>query len=415
MTKHSASFRQLLVDDCRVSNELPFPRSEFRARLKAIRTRMSERGIDLLFLSSPESLFYSCGYKAEWYQAQSPKDWLPAGGAALRADRDGLILFDTDDEELMCRCETCADDIRIWNDDMRVPMNSWVVHELRDEGWLSGTVGLEFWSYRPNRAASEMFQSLLENNGCKVVDGSDILREIRLVKSERELECIERAAEIADIGMKAASESIRPGMTELAVYGDIIRAMARAGGENPAITIPVISGDRSPRGHALASRKKIVRGEIVNVDLCGVFNRYHSNMARTFSVGKPHREVEDVVNKSAASFETLKELLVPNLMVTDLLRRMEAYYSEKGILKDKMWFGGYELGISFPPDWVGAFVYDSTLDLSGRRFLPGTVVNYESNFYLPEKAGGSLLINTIVFREKSAKMLGNTPNELIVL
>jgi Xaa-Pro aminopeptidase len=376
---------------------------------------MRESRIDLLFLSSPESLFYSCGYKAEWYQAQSPKEWLPASGVAIRADRDGLIMFDTDDEELMCRCETCADDIRIWNDDMRLPMNSWIVHELRDEGWLSGTVGLEFWSYRPNRAVSEMFQALLESNGCKVVDGSDILREIRLIKSERELECVEKAAEIAEIGMKAASESISPGMTELAVYGEIIRAMARAGGENPAITIPVISGDRSPRGHALASRRKIARGEIVNVDLCGVFNRYHSNLARTFSVGKPSRGVKDVVDKSAASFETLKELLVPNLMVTDLLERMEAYYSEKGILEHKMWFGGYELGISFPPDWVGAFVYDSTLNLSGRRFLPGTVVNYESNFFLPERAGASLLINTIVFREKSAKILGKTPNELIVL
>ena len=404
-----------MVDECTVPKELPFPKSEFNARLKSIRAKMVEKGIDLLFLSSPESLFYACGYKAEWYQAQSPKDWLPAGGAAIRTDRDGLILFDTDDEELMCRCETSADDIRIWTDDMHVPMNSWVERELKEEGWLSGTVGLEFWSYRPNRAVSEMFQSMLESKGCKVVDGSDIVRDLRLIKSGRELKCVERAAAIADIGMRAAMESIRPGTTELEAYGEIIRAMARAGGENPAITIPVISGSRSARGHALATRKKIARGEIVNVDLCGVYNRYHSNLARTFSVGRPDPEVESVVNKSAGSFEALQGLLSPNLAVADLLQWMEAYYRDHGILRDRMWFGGYELGISFPPDWVGAFVYDRTLDVTGKRFVPGMVVNYESNFFLPKKAGASLLINTLVFRKNSASMVGGIPNDLIVL
>ena len=43
--------------------------------------------------------------------------------------------------------------------------------------------------------------------------------------------------------------------------------------------------------HAMASRKKITPGDIVNIDLCGVYNRYHANMALTFSMGEPHPEV----------------------------------------------------------------------------------------------------------------------------
>ncbi len=37
-------------------------------------------------------------------------------------------------------------------------------------------------------------------------------------------------------------------------------------------------------------------GEQVNVDVCGVYNRYHCNAARSFYVGEPPREVVIVVD-----------------------------------------------------------------------------------------------------------------------
>ena len=165
----------------------------------------------------------------------------------------------------------------------------------------------------------------------------------------------------------------------------------------------------------MASTRTLRKGDIVNIDLCGVFNRYHSNHARTFSVGRPHADVEKVVRLSARSFDLMCEIIEPNLPVELLLGAMRKYYERAGIYRDRMWFGGYELGIAFPPDWVGQFVFDETLDCTGKRFVPGTVVNYESNFYLPGNAGASLLINTIVFGKKGAKMLGSTPNDLIVV
>ena len=407
--------RELLVKSSKRGSDIPFSRVEFRARLRSIQKEMRAAGIDLLFLSSPESMYYVCGYRCEWYQAQSPKSWLPASGVAMRSDGNDFILFETDDEELMAKCETVAPDIRIFPEGIRGTMIDWIVSELAKEDWIPGTVGLEFWSYRPNRATSELFQRALELDGCEVVDGSDIVRNLRWLKSSKEMEYVEKAARIGDLGMKAAIETMRPGMTELEVYGKLILAMAAAGGENPGITIPVISGERCARSHALASRKRIQNGEIVNIDICGVFNRYHSNMARTFSVGKPKPEVERVVNLSAKSFDLVERVMRPGLPVDEFLGKMREYYRQAGILHDKMWFGGYELGIAFPPDWVGSFAYDDTLDCRGRSFAPGAVVNYESNFYLPRKSGASLLINTIAFYERRAKMLGRIPNELIVV
>lgn len=411
----SRGWRESLIRSSGRAVDIPFSKAEYRARLKKIRTQMARCGVDLLFLTSPESMFYVCAYRAEWYQAQSPVAWPPLSGVAIQNESERLMLLDYEDEELMDRRETVAPDIRIYPEDRGLTFVEWMVAELKREEWIPSTVGLELRSYRPNRVVSESLQRALEGQGCRVVDGSDIVRGLRLLKSPKELEYVERAATIADEGMAAAAETMRPGMTELQVYGEVVRAMAAAGGENPGITVPVIAGRRSAMSHALASRNRIRRGDIVNIDICGVFNRYHSDMARTFSMGRPELQVEKVVNLSARSFDLVKRVIRPNLGVADFLCRLRSYYEEAGIFSDKMWLGGYELGIAFPPDWVGSFMYDYSTDCADMSFAPGTVVNYESNFFLPRRAGASLLINTLEFGRTKARILGSTPNDLIVL
>jgi Xaa-Pro dipeptidase len=187
----------------------------------------------------------------------------------VHRDHDDFILFDTPSEQVMVRSVTIAEDVRIFPIDNRRDGIAFIAEELRAAGWLAGTIGLEFHSYRPNPAVSQRFRDAFEAAGCKVADGSDILRELRWVKSPQEMAFIEQAGRITDIGLAAARDAIRPGVTELEVYGEMIRAMARAGGENPAITLPVLSGPKANCGHALAGRRTIGPGEQVNVDVCG--------------------------------------------------------------------------------------------------------------------------------------------------
>jgi len=410
------SSKQMVLKYSSPPKEVPFSINEYLKRLSRVQEVMTREKIDLLYLSAPENLFYISGYQAEWYQSQSPKIWPPASGIAIHADHDKFIHFDTEEEEVLARYTSISEDTRIYRQTAETTgMPSWIVQELKKERWLPGTVGLEMWSYRPNRAVSEMFQKELEKEGCKVVDGTDVVREVRAVKSPQEIAYTEKANEIAEVGIKAAMESMRPGMTELDVYGEIVNAMAKAGGENPALPVLVTSGPKCACLHALASRKKIEKGEVVNIDVCGVFNRYHADMARTFSMGKPNPDVARVVELSARAFDLIGELIRPNLPVAEFNQKMKAYYQKAGIAQDKWWFGGYELGIAFPPDWVCQFVYDVEFDAGDQLFVPGTVVNFESNFYLPHKTGVSYQINTLIFTEKQAKVLGKIPNDMIVI
>jgi Xaa-Pro aminopeptidase len=408
--EHKLSAKELFLQKITPGDEVLFSEDEYRDRLNRIRSRMAREKIDVLYLSSPESIFYVNGYKAEWYQSQSPKAWLPSSGIAIEAEHDQFIFFEHEAEAAIIKRACVSNDTRFFPSRSR--LLDWIVEELRKESWLPGTVGLEMWSYRPNRAVSEMFQKELEKVGCKVVDGTDIVRDLRAIKSQQEIAHIEKAAEIADIGMNAAIESMKPGMTELEVYGQVVHAMANAGGENASLPVLVRTDGA---GHSLASTRKIRKGEIVEIDLCGVFNRYHSNMCRTFSMGKPHPEVERVFGISVGAFDMLREFIRPNLPVAEFNERISTYYKEAGFKEYLRWSGGYELGIGFPPDWVGWFVYDPNYDPGDRLFVPGTVVNHECLSFLPLGFGGAGIINTLVFYKDQAKILGQTPDDLIII
>jgi Xaa-Pro aminopeptidase len=408
-------YRDLVLEQCNPDKELGFSIEEFNSRLQAIRKRMAADRIDLLWLMAPESLYYISGYTCEWYQAQSPRQWPATSGIAVHVDHDRFIMFDTPSEKVMCRFVTCAEDIRTFPIDNRRDGIGFIMEELQAEGWLGGTVGMELYSYRPNPAISARFKTAFENHGSMVTDGSDILREIRWVKSPQEIAYLEQAAKIADIGLEAAKNNIRPGVTELEVYGEIIHAMASAGGENPAITLPVLSGLKANTGHSLASRKIITAGEQVNVDVSGVYWRYHANAARAYYVGEPSKDVLEYHNKSSGVFDVIDDILKPGLTVGELVTTTRQYYDEVGIWSDAGWVGGYELGIGFPPDWVGNFVYEMSDMDSEKVFEPGTCVNFESQFFSPHMSGITYYICTLLFKENTAELPVQTPRQLVVL
>lgn len=409
-------YRDDVYFNSRPENEAPFSTQEFADRLTRLRRKMADARIDMLYLMAPESMYYLSGYQAEWYQAQSPQQWPASSAIAVHVDHDHFILFDSEREAVLGRIFTRSVDTRYFPRDALRGSADFVVQELKRANWLNGTVGMEFWSYRPNRVVSHRLEDAFTAAGAKVVDGTQLLRDLRWVKSAAEVECLKEAARIANIGMAAAKATIGAGVTELEVYGEMVGAMARAGGENPGITMPVLSGTKTNALHGLSTRRKMQHGEMVLVDLSGVFKRYHINMARTFSIGEPSAEVRDLTDRAARSMEIIRSLLRPNLPVREFNAAVLDYFHREGLWERRGWVGGYEMGIAFPPDWVGNFVFDP---LSGenadRLFEPGTAVNYENQFFMPDHQGQYFTIDSFLFEQQEAHMLSDQPFELMVI
>jgi Xaa-Pro dipeptidase len=395
---------------------VPFSAGEYRERLRRIRASMQSGQLDVLYLSAPESICYVSGHESTWYQGQAATDWYPGSGIAISSDSDEFIHFEDEDELTLVRSGCVSRDVRIRRHSDDMP--SWpefIVSELTAANWLPGRVGLEMWSSRPNRRYSEVFQAALQARGASVADATRVVRGVRNVKSPQELAYTRTAQKIADAGMRAAMAHIRPGVTELDLAAEVTYAMGKAGGEPAGVPTVVASGSRSAGVHGLPSRRIIMPGDIVNVDLCGVYHRYHASMARCFPMGEPRPAVRTHIEKMLAGVTLAGELIRPSLAVDELLRALKAYYEQAGIWEDRWWIGGYELGIAFPPDTVGEFYYEFEREPGEKAFLPGVVCNYESNFYLPEHAGLAVLTHTMAFTEKTAGFLYGVPLSLVVI
>ncbi|MEM6376466.1 MAG: Xaa-Pro peptidase family protein [Pseudomonadota bacterium] len=408
--------RDLVFETCQPEMELPFARDEFDARLARIRARMARDGLELLWLMSPESLYYVSGYTCIWYQAQSPRSWPATSGIAIHRDHDRFILFDTPSEAIMCRYATCARDLRIFPMGGRRDGLGFILDELKAEGWLSGgKVGLELHSYRPNPVISRRFEAAFTGAGMAVVDGTDLIRELRWIKSPAEIACLREAARITDIGLEAARAAMRPGVSELDIQAEMNYAMGKAGGEAAGLVLPVTSGLKANCGHAMPGRRIIQAGEQVNLDISGVYHRYHANAGRSFYVGEPPRDVLEYHALSSGVFKVIDGLLRPGLRVADLVRETRAYYEDVGIWSDAGWVGGYELGLAFPPDWVGHYVYEMTDTDSARIFEAGTAVNFESQFYAPGLSGITYYIDMLLFTETEAVRPLDFAPELVIV
>jgi Xaa-Pro dipeptidase len=387
--------------------DIPFPQEEYDARLAKLLGRMNDQEIDTLLISSPEGACWLHGYRSRWNKMQSPTAWPPLQMTAVNVTARRFIAFDTTEHEDMLRMTSVSTDNRLSVPESMEGMLPFIVGELAAEGWLAGAVGIEKWSPVPNRATSEAIESQLVAHGSTMVDASALVREVRRVKSPRELALIEEAVRICDVGLRALENVLKPGITELEAWAEMMRAMAEEGGEPAAIHECVVAGP-AELGHMFSSRRPIRAGEYLFADPCGVVARYHGNVARAFYLGEPPKEALRIAEIEAGAYPILCSTAKAGTPVRDVNRLLREYYQDAAVWGMHEWTGGYELGISFPPDWVGEFVFTIDDEDPAEVFEAGMVTNYESMVHYA-------MIDTIVYEEDGARALSTLPHELIIV
>ena len=400
---------QVLAEETR---QLAFPLEEYVSRIRRVRELMAEARIDLLYVTTPEHVCYLHGFFASWYKANGPMRYPQVYGTAIHVDSDDFVHFDSPNELPLLTKHSISTDNRFLPSREAAPNIAFIMGELKARGWLGGTAALEYWSYIPNRAISTMFEGALLAEGCRVVDGSAIVRRARRVKSPTEIAYIEKAVALADIGHQTIRRSLRPGMSELELFGEVTRDMMAAGSEFPALipifnAVPVHDGQSAATGHAMAGRRKIQPGEMLKADLCGVYNRYHGNVMRGYYLGDPPPPMIDRHRRAAGVFAVFQTSVRAGMTVGEVNEILRRYYREVGLWDVAGWALGYELGLSLPPDWVGEFYFnirdDKYLD---RVFEENMVTNLESLF-------STWFVDTCVYERTGARFMSKIPMELM--
>jgi Xaa-Pro aminopeptidase len=112
------------------------------------------------------------------------------------------------------------------------------------------------------------------------IDAVNVFREIRMVKSQPEIDVMRRAALANEAALDEAVGGVREGDDLGTIEDSYMAAMARQGGRG----VYVLSGPGGLRDG------RVRRGEPVMFDALGTFRHYHGDLARSAVVGEPDRE-----------------------------------------------------------------------------------------------------------------------------
>jgi Xaa-Pro dipeptidase len=386
--------------------DLAFEPHEYADRLRRLQLAMEEAQVDTLIVSAPDAMCWLHGFQCRWYKSHSTTAWPPFQCTVVHRGDERVLHFDMERHRQLIPRTSVVTDLRLKSANTVDEWLDFFLGELEAEGWLGGSVGIERWSSVPNRATSEIIEAALCGRGCTVVDGSLVTRRPRRLKSPAELDLLRRAAAVCDAGLRALQGVLAPGVTELEAWEAMVGAMIAAGGEPAALQENVWAGT-SPLIHALSSRRKFEAGEIVCADPCGVIHRYHANAARTLSLGEPEPAAFELMDVLAQGAKLFEESVAPGVAVADVQRSLRAFYQDSGVWDRRGWLGGYELGVAFPPDWVGEWMFAVDDADSDDVFEEGLVINYES-------VVGLVLIDTFIVGPGGAERLSSVPREILV-
>lgn len=131
------------------------------------------------------------------------------------------------------------------------------------------------------------------------------LDEMRLFKSEEELQVMRQAAKISGDAHRVAMQKTRPGMNEYEVEAELLREFRRHGAQAPAYTPIVAGGGNACVLHYVENNAALKAGDLLLIDAGCELDGYAADITRTFPVdGKfspAQREVYQLVLSAQAA------------------------------------------------------------------------------------------------------------------
>lgn len=240
-----------------------------------------------------------------------------------------------------------------------------------------------------------------------LVPAGDIVNSLGWVKDKEEISSITRAAEISDTVFERILNLVTPGVREIELAAELEYQMMMLGSEKPAFETIVASGNRSAMPHALASKKKVKKGDFVTFDFGATVNGYVSDMTRTIVVGKAtvrQKKVYGIVRRAQAAGVRKVRAGIEAKKVDAACRRIitRAGYGKK--------FGhGTGHGIGFY-----IHVGPSLSPLSEDKLMVNNVVTIEPGIYI-SGWGGVRIEDDVVVTRTGCRVLNKATKNLLEL
>jgi Xaa-Pro aminopeptidase len=236
---------------------------------------------------------------------------------------------------------------------------------------------------------------------------SRLVEDLRYYKDKTEIQNITAAAAIADQALANILPLIKPGVTEREMAIELEYQMSQLGSEELSFATIFLSGKRSALPHGSPGNTKINKGDLILCDFGAMVNGYHSDMTRTYVVGKPDSKQKEIFNlvssAQQAAIDAIEEGVTGEYLAQHSHKILDA--SPYALFKGE----GLGHGVGLELHEYPIMGKGCTLKIS-----QGCVITIEPGIYIPEW-GGIRIEDDVVLTEAGLKIINTAPKEFIEL
>jgi Xaa-Pro aminopeptidase len=382
---------------------------QFKKRVLELQRRLADDRLDVAVLTDPGTVYYLASY---W-------DYLGmefGRPTMLVVPRSGSCALITPAlEEEMARAMTWVEDLRTWKDGNHW---EWAGH-LCDllGGYRDLALGIE-----ADRIPGPILDCLRRDlPASTIVDVSDTLADMRMIKEPEEITDMRRAGDVAaamaDAGIAAIGEGVPEYEVALAVIaGGTRKAASLLGGEGPErLMSPVLhflqvlkSGPEVAMTHRRATGRRIRRGDPVTLCFCGITEFKHLKLGfdRGLFVGTAEDEQFELYDVALRSQLAAVAAMRPGVPACDV------YAAAKAVLLE----AGFDAGNNRVGRGIGySFAEKPELTQDEKTVLrPGMTFAMSGSIKIPGKCNHHVG-DSFVITESGCDFLTDYPRELRIV
>jgi len=380
--------------------KLPFSDKEYTNRISKLRTLMSKNNLDMIILTSMHNIAYYTGFIYCSFGR-------PYG--CLITEKKITTLSANIDASQPWRRSIC-DNI--------------IYTDWKRDNFLKAIVSFVGREEPPKNIGIENDHVTLEMNHkfktifsfSKFEDVSKKLMELRMIKSNEEIEIIKNGARIADLGAEEIINNIKVGESELeiAISGrdrmerEIAKTYPNA--EYMDTWVWFQSGINTDGAHNPKTNRKLKSGDILSLNTFPMISGYYTALERTLFLEKIDDASLKAWEANIKVHERGLELVKPGAKCSEICEELNDIFAQLGYLQYRTFGYGHSFGVL-------SHFYGRESGLELREDVdtilkPNMVMSMEPMIMLPEGkpgAGGYREHDILVIGEKKVENISKFP------
>jgi Xaa-Pro dipeptidase len=378
-----------------------FSAAEFDSRRARAREAIGAAGLDWFVAFHPVSIRWLTGSDAKSYQEFQC--------LLISAKPGPICVLTRDGERNEFRDDALVDELHSWGGGEPDDPIAALERLAKSLGAIGTRVGIEVPGYylHPHHyvRVKQLFGESL------VIEATNLIHDLTLVKSATELQYIREATRIADIAMSRFAATLAEGRSEFELAGEVYHVLLTSGSGLAASPINLVSGERSCFSHGAPTDRRLQRGDFGNIEFGATFKRYTATLGRNFCLGTPTprmQELHELVRRASDACIAEIRAGVPAVVPHEAAKRVIA---EAGLDHARVHLSGYGLAPGSPPTWAEPIHL-----FGGSRYTlqAGMVVTVEPPVFLGDERLGARIIDNVLVTHDGCERLSRFSRDVIL-